>query len=163
MSTQQNLNLVDETLSIAAPISRVFAFLANHENYVLWFPKVISIISANQLPHGTVGKIYEEAIRLPGGRDKMITITVVESRSPELFVTEGDLAPLHPRMEVHLLAKSDDETSVNWKFYSRSQSMVGRALIRMLIQKPLQRDSKTGLARMKAILETLDEPSAESA
>lgn len=154
MSKNPNMTLVDESLLILSPISTVFDFLANHENYALWYPKVISIKSANQLPHGAVGKIYKEAIRLPTGRIQSINITTVESRSPELFVTEGDFAPLHPRMEVHLVKKSASETLLNWRFYSRSQSMIGRLLIRILVKKTLQRDSKTGLARMKALVES---------
>lgn len=155
MDMKHNITLVDESLLIHGPISQVFAFLANHENYALWYPKVISIESANQLPHGTVGKIYKEAIRLPTGRIQMINITVVESRSPELFVTEGDFAPLHPRMEIQLMEKSANETLLNWRFYSRSQSMIGRLLIRMFLKKALEHNSKTGLARMKALVEDL--------
>tara|TARA_R110000824_G_scaffold85425_3_gene212293 strand:+ start:9935 stop:10426 length:492 start_codon:yes stop_codon:yes gene_type:complete len=153
MDKKQNVTLVDHALLIKSPISEVFDFLANHENYALWYPKVISIESANQLPHGTVGKIYKEAIGLPTGRIQSINITVVESRAPELFVTEGDFAPLHPRMEVRLSEKSARETLLNWSFYSRSQSMIGRLLIRMFLKKALARDSATGLARMKAMVE----------
>ncbi|WP_417622803.1 SRPBCC family protein [Parasphingorhabdus sp.] len=156
MNKKQYLPLVDQTLTIKAPISQVFAFLANHENYASWYPKVISIESANELPHGTVGKVYREAIRLPTGRDGLIAIKVVESRQPELFVTEGVFAPLHPRMEVHLSAESENETSLHWKFFSRSQSVIGRFLIRLLVKKALERDSKTGLTQMKALVENRD-------
>lgn len=156
MDKKQNITLVDQTLSIDAPISKVFDFLANHENYASWYPNVISIVSANQLPHGAVGKIYKEAIRLPTGRNQLINIEVVKSRTPELFVTEGDFAPLHPRMEVQLSQKSATETSLNWRFYSRSQSVIGRLLIRFLLKKVMERDSRTGLARMKALVENLD-------
>tara|TARA_R110002124_G_scaffold48130_2_gene142372 strand:+ start:1841 stop:2323 length:483 start_codon:yes stop_codon:yes gene_type:complete len=156
MDKKPNISLADHTLLIESPIARVFDFLANHENYALWYPKVISIEAANQLPHGTVGKAYREAIRLPTGRIQKINIAVVESRSPEQFVTEGDFAPLHPRMEVRLAAKSADETAVNWRFYSRSQSMIGRPLIRIFLKKVLERDSKIGLAKMQAMVERLD-------
>lgn len=154
MNNKPNLPLAEHSLSIDAPIDRVFAFLANHENYALWYPNVISIISANPLPHGQVGKVYQEDIRLPTRRLQRINITVVESRSPNLFVTEGDFAPLHPRMEVHLSEQSTGETLLNWRFYSRSQSTIGRWLIPHLFKKTLQRDSGIGLARMKAIVES---------
>jgi hypothetical protein len=153
MNEKQNILLVDESLLIESPIGSVFEFLANHENYASWYPNVLSIESANQLPHGTVGKCYKEEIRLPTGRIQMINIEVVESRAPELFVTEGDCAPLHPRMEVRLSEKSAGETLLQWRFYSRSQSLIGRLLIRMLLKRALARDSATGLARMKAMVE----------
>ncbi|MEH6791622.1 SRPBCC family protein [Parasphingorhabdus sp.] len=154
MATKPYIQLADHRVLIEAPITSVFDFLANHENYALWYPNVISIISANPLPHGHVGKIYQEDIRLPTRRVQQINITVVESRSPNLFVTEGDFVPLHPRMEVHLSEQASGETMLHWRFYSRSQSTIGRWLIPLLLGKTLQRDSGIGLARMKAIVES---------
>ena len=153
MKSRQNLELANHRLAIHAPVADVFDFLANHENYALWYPNVISIVSGNALPHGQVGKIYEEAIRLPTRRIQPITIRVVESRRPSLFVTEGDFPPLHPRMEVHLSENAAGETLLDWRFYSRSQSAVGRWLIARLLRGTLQRDSGIGLARMKALVE----------
>ena len=81
--------LVDETLTINRPILEVFDFLSNHENYALWFPDVVSIISVNDLPHGSVGKVYSELIKLPAGRSRHITIDVVESQSPVSVYNRG--------------------------------------------------------------------------
>ena len=153
MSKKPNVPLVDKILLINSPIANVFEFLSNHENYIRWFPGVIAIESANSLPHGTVGKIYTETIRLPTGRNRLIAIEVVESRSPDLFTTEGTFAPVHPRMEVRLLEKSTEETVMSWRFFSRSQSVIGRFLIRALVKRTLARQSNAGLLRLKNILE----------
>jgi len=152
MSTKPNMPLVDETLTINRPIIEVFDFLSNHENYALWFPDVVSIVSVNDLPHGSVGKAYSEVIKLPTGR-RHITIDVVESRSPAVFVTEGNFPPLHPRMEVRLFEKSARESILNWKFYSRSQSAFVRLIVGALIKKSLAKQSTRGLKRLKNLLE----------
>jgi hypothetical protein len=147
------MSLVDETLTINRPILEVFDFLSNHENYALWFPDVVSITSVNDLPHGSVGKVYSELLKLPAGRSRNITIEVVESRSPAVFITEGNFPPLHPRMEVRLFEKSARESILNWKFYSRSQSAFGRLIVGALIKKSVVKQSERGLKRLKIFLE----------
>jgi hypothetical protein len=153
MSNKPNVLLADETMSIASPISTVFAFLSNHENYSRWYPGALSVTSVDGLPPGTVGKVYRETLRLPSGRDRVFDIEVVASRTPDLFMTEGTLAPLHPRMEMGLTAKSADETVLNLKFFSRNQSVVGRLLIGALVRRVVRRQSRAGLRRLKALLE----------
>ena len=153
MRRKPNMPLVDETLTINRPILEVFNFLSNHENYALWFPDVVSITSVNDLPHGSVGKVYSELLKLPAGRSRNITIEVVESRSPAVFITEGNFPPLHPRMEVRLFEKSAQESILNWKFYSRSQSAFGRLIVGALIKKSVVKQSERGLKRLKIFLE----------
>jgi len=153
MSTKPNMPLVDETLTINRPVIEVFDFLSNHENYALWFPDVVSIVSVNDLPHGSVGKVYSELLKLPAGRTRHITINVVESQSPAVLVTEGNFPPLHPRMEVRLFEKSAQESILNWKFYSRSQSAFGRLIVGALIKKSVAKQSQRGLKRLKNLLE----------
>lgn len=153
MNSKQNITLADETLSIANPISTVFAFLSNHENYIRWYPGVVSVTAADRLPPGTVGKVYNETLRLPSGRPRAFEITVVESRAPELFMTEGTLAPVHPRMEMRLTAKSAHETTLSLKFFSRNQSALGRLLIRALVRGAVRRQSRVGLLKLKSLLE----------
>ena len=153
MSSKPNIILADETVSIASPISNVFAFLSNHENYIRWYPGVMAVTSVDGLPQGTVGKVYKETLRLPSGRHRAFDIKVVESRTPDLFVTEGTLAPLHPRMEMRLTAKSAHETVLNLKFFSRNQSIMGRFLIGALVRRIVRRQSQVGLRKLKSLLE----------
>ena len=153
MSAKPNIILADETMSIASPISTVFAFLSNHENYSRWYPGAMAVTSADGLPPGTVGKVYQETLRLPSGRDRIFDIKVVESRAPALFMTEGTLAPLLPRMEMGLTARSPHETVLNLKFFSRNQSVLGRFLIGALVRRVVRRQSQAGLRKLKALLE----------
>lgn len=153
MDTKPIITLADKTLSIRSPIANVFTFLSNHENYIRWFPGVIAIESADKLPHGRVGKIYRETLRLPTGRNRLIDIEVIDSQPPNLFVMEGAFAPLHPRTELRLVAESAEETVLNWRFFSRSQSAIGRFIIPTLVRKTLERQSEVGLLQLKTILE----------
>jgi hypothetical protein len=153
MSSKPNVLLADETVSIASPISTVFAFLSNHENYRRWYPGVLAVTSADGLPSETVGKVYQETLRLPSGRHRIFDIRVVESRAPALFMTEGALAPLHPRMEMRLTARSPQDTVLNVKFFSRSQSLLGRFVIGALVRRVVRRQSQAGLRKLKALLE----------
>ena len=66
----------------------MFEFISDHENYIRWYPGVMAVTSADDLPPGTVGKVYNEILRLPSGRRRSFDIRVVESRAPDLFATE---------------------------------------------------------------------------
>lgn len=153
MTNKPGITLADETLSILRPISDVFAFLSDHENYVRWYPGVVAVTSADHLPPGTVGKLYSETLRLPSGRQRIFNIRVIESRPPGIFMTEGTLAPIFPRMEIRLTAKSADETVLNLKFLSRNQSAPGRFMIRAFVRHAVQRQTRRGLLKLKLLLE----------
>ena len=153
MKAKPRLILIDETIIIDRPIEQVFAFVANHENYALWFPDVISITSKTSEPHGTVGKVYSEIIRLPTGQKRHISIPVVESNPPFKMATEGEFAPLHPRMEYQLAALGDTQTELRWLFTSRATSSLGRILVRLLAGKLMATHAKAARPRLKACLE----------
>ncbi len=154
MTSKPHLVLVDQTIIIDRPIDQVFAFVANHENYALWFPDVISITSDPSEPHGTVGKRYTETIRLPTGWKKRISIPLVESNPPLQPATEGKFALLNPRMEYRLEAIGRDVTQLRWLFSSRTGSALGRALVRLLVGKALTDHAAVALPKLKAILES---------
>lgn len=153
MIEKPNVPLVDETVSINCSISRVFEFVADHENYVRWYPDVAAVTSTDGLAPGTVGKVYNEILRLPSGRRSAFDIQVVEAQAPVLFATEGTLAPLHPRMEMRLTANSTAETTLNLRFFSRSQSAVGRLLIGVLGPRVMRPQTRSALLKLKLILE----------
>lgn len=152
MTLKPNILLADETVTIDSPIEAVFAFVSDHQNYSRWYPGAMAVIAVDDLPAGAVGKIYRETLRLPSGREQVFDITVVESQAPDRFMTEGSLAPLHPRMEMRLAARSARETALNLKFFSRSQSALGRLLIPTLARRVVQRQSRAGLRKLKSIL-----------
>ncbi|MBI3198259.1 MAG: SRPBCC family protein [Rhodospirillales bacterium] len=153
MKTKPHIPLVDETISINCSISKVFEFISDHENYIRWYPGVMAVTSTDDLPPGTVGKVYNEILRLPSGRRRSFDIQVVESREPGLFATEGTLAPIHPRMEVRLTAKSGNETALNLRFFSRNQSAIGRLLIGTLGPRTIRPQTQSALLKLKSILE----------
>lgn len=155
MSTSDPVILVDHTITTSAPAEAVFAFVSNHENYAHWFPGVIEIHSDDSLPHGTVGKTYQETVRLPSGRQRLIAIPVVESVSPVRFVTEGRFPPLHPRMEMTLEPAAGGATSLRWRFMSRNRSPLGRLLIRLLLRPMLAKRSRVAASRLTAQLAAL--------
>ncbi len=155
MSTSDPVILVDRTITTSTPVAAVFAFIANHQNYALWFPGVIDIRSDDSLPHGTVGKTYHETLRLPSGRQQVIDIPVVESVFPSRFVTEGRFPPLHPRMEMTLEPLPDGGTRLRWRFMSRNRSPIGRLLVRLLLRPAMSRRSRVAARRLTARLADL--------
>ena len=153
MQQKPNIPLVDETISINRPIAEVFAFVSDHENYVRWYADAEAVTSTDGLPPGTVGKVYSETLRLPTGRRRVFDIRVMDVRAPGLFVTEGTLSPLHPRMEMRLTAKSKAETELNLRFFSRNQSALGRLLIGALIPRAMRKQAQSALFKLKSILD----------
>jgi hypothetical protein len=154
MTRKPNLTLLNRTLTINRPVKEVFDFVSNHENYANWYPGVVSVRSSTDLPHGVVGKRYEEILRMPTGRNQKIPIRVVEAKSPTSFVTEGEFSPLHPRMSFSLSADSTATTQIHWMFESRSQSLFGRFIVNKLFRPIMSKQSNVAAERLKSILET---------
>lgn len=153
MNGKPHLVLSDQTVSIKRSIFEVFEFVSDHQNYIRWYPGVVSVTSSDGLKPGTVGKVYSEVLRLPSGRRRAFDIKVMETRAPDLFASEGTLAPLHPRMEMRLAATSETETLLNLRFFSRNRTAVGRMLIGALAPRAVQSRSQTALAKLRSILE----------
>ncbi|MDG2528215.1 SRPBCC family protein [Caulobacter endophyticus] len=152
MSQKTPIPLADQVIEIARPADEVFAFVANHENYARWYPGALKVVALDDLPHGAPGKAYEETLVLPSGRTTVFTIRTIEVRAPDLFVTEGELSPVFPRMEIRLTSKSPQVTELRLKFLSRSRSFLLRLLIALLVRGIVSRQTKVGLSRLQSIL-----------
>jgi uncharacterized protein YndB with AHSA1/START domain len=155
MPDKAPLVLIDRTILIDRPITGVFDFVANHENYALWFPEVISVWSITSEAHGVIGKSYGETVRLPGGRTSTMTIRVVDSHAPVRFVTEGAFPPLQPTMAFHLERVTETSTRARWVFASRARSGLVRWLVKRLIGKTVAVRAAIALPRLKALIEAL--------
>lgn len=153
MIHKPNFILLDTSFIINRSISDVFDFVSNHENYTDWYPGVVSVTAKNHMAHGSIGKTYEEILRLPTGRTQNIKIEVVEVNSPDLFVTEGQFPPIHPRMTFKLTAKNAAATHVRWMFESRSQSTLGRFIVNKLMRPAMIKQSSAAVKKLKSLLE----------
>lgn len=149
----ERLLLVDATIRINCSIEIVFDYVSDHENYERWFPEVISVKA--KYPNGESGieKEYEEIIRLPTGRQRAMTITVVNYEVPHHFETVGEFPPLLPNMRVDCNRGGEQSTLLRLRFYSRQQKRLVRILLRLLIRPTLRRNAKKGLVTLKRILE----------
>ena len=152
MQQKPNLLLVDETIVINRPVSEVFAFVSDHENYVRWYADAETVTSTDGLPPGTVGKVYSETLRLPAGRRRAFDIRVMDVQAPGLFATEGAFSPLYPRMEVRLAAQSKADSLLNLRFFSRNQSTIGRLLIGVLASRVMRPKVRAALLKLESIL-----------
>lgn len=153
MSSRPSLVLIDRTIIVRRPIDETFAFTANHENYALWFPDVISVVSKTAEPHGTVGKVYVETLRMPTGRVRQIEIPVVECDPPNQLATEAEFAPLQPRMEFRLRDLGDGRTEIRWLFSSRARSLLVRFLVKRLFARTMSEKGAVASSRLKELLE----------
>lgn len=141
------------TIAIKCSSESAFSVVSNMERFGDWFPGVKSIKSINNLPHGEVGKKYLEIVSVPIGGEKEIEITVKESIRFERFVTEGRFLPLLPRMEVVIANSGENEISLQWSMYSRSDSMAVKILLLPLVKKTMQKRANIGSVRLKRLLE----------
>lgn len=136
---------------IDCPPARVFALISDMERFADWFPEVLEITGADQLPPATVGKRYLERVRVPLRGERRIEISVKEVEADRRFVTEGRFPPLLPRMEVQLQAEAGG-TRLCWRMYSRGRGWPLRLLL-LLARRTLQRRAERGLERLKELLE----------
>ena len=122
------------------------------ENYQEWFPGVINIQSANDLNHGVIGKKYIEILEFPQGTQELL-IEVKDLINNSTFVTEGDLEPIQPRMEMGFLKLNKTNCEFSLTYFCRNQSLNDGDEIITSITKDLSERIITACNNLKLILE----------
>lgn len=146
--------LTEQKISIHKPIQHVFAFISNMENFKLWFPEVIEIVSQNDLAHGTTGKTYLELVNLPPQGQQKLKIEVKKVEVPKLYVTESEYEPLLPRMTIRLKQENESYTNVNWKMESRNKDDLFIINVLPDFKIILNNRAINGLKKLKEVLES---------
>ena len=139
MSADEPADVAEFTVQVKRPIEVVYAFLANMENFGMWFPAVLSIESDNDLAHGVTGKQYLEDVRVPLKGTQRIPLVVVEAVAPTRFATEGDFPPLLPRMSIELHSQNSGQTEIEWRMQSRNSSRLFRAVLLPVVRVVMRR------------------------
>jgi hypothetical protein len=138
---------------VATSASRAYQYLINMERFGEWFPEVISIKSANDMAHGDVGKQYLETVALPIIGHRKIKLCVAEAIKNQRFVTEGNLIPILPRMDIFIAELSDGEILVKWSMFSRSPNKLVQLMLLPSARRILQQRADIASARLKQRLE----------
>lgn len=145
--------LAEESVRIARPVSTVFDYVKDMERFGEWFPGVLSIVSSNARAHGETGKEYLETVYIPLRGKRKIKLVVREAQANRLFVTEGKLAPLMPRMEISFHSNGDDECRVTWRMFSRNESTLFRWTLLNLAKGVVRKRAAIGLGNLRQRLE----------
>jgi len=127
-----------------------FIYLSNMDNFDNWFPEVIEIVSKNKEPID-VGKQYLETVKMPLIGYKKITLTVKDFELYSQFSTEGDFAPLLPRMDIYVSNNDNGKTKINWAFYSRNSSKLFKLFV-PLFRYVMTKRSNIAAVKLKAVL-----------
>ena len=138
---------------IECPRHVAFNYAANLENFAEWFPGVILMTAANDLPFDAVGKQYRETVTLPLRGQRPVLMRVVDVTNPSRIVTEGALPTVLPRMEIEFREAGPDKCEVDWRMFSRSTSGVVRWTLLPLARRLMTRRARAGMLHLKNRLE----------
>lgn len=154
--------LASETTVVACAREAAFDYAADLENFVDWFPGVLGIVSADQQPFGTVGKLYLETVAVPLLGRRTVPIRVVDVDPPCRLITEGELPLLLPRMEIEFRAAGADACEITWRMVSRNDGRFARVTVLPLAARLMQRRARAGLVALARHLGvTTSRPSCE--
>ncbi len=146
--------ITEHTIAIARPVEATYEYATNMERFGEWFPGVLSIASANPLPHGQRGKEYLETVTVPLRGERQITLSVRDAQPNKLFVTEGAFAPLLPRMEITFRATGAESCEVVWRMFSRNDGFLARVTLLPLTKSVMRKRAAIGMKRLKQKLES---------
>jgi carbon monoxide dehydrogenase subunit G len=145
--------LTEKTVHIDRPALAVFAYVSNMEKFAEWFPGVVSIASADALRHGQQGKQYLETVSLPLRGTQKIKLRVSEVRGHHFFATEGQFAPLMPRMEIEIADNGPHSCDLSWRMFSRSESLIVRYAVLPLARRVMDKRAAAGVVALKRLLQ----------
>lgn len=138
---------------IRTSAEQAYQFVVNMEKFGEWFPDVIAIKSANERAHGEVGKTYLETLSIPFIGNRKIKLRVAESIRNQRFVTEGNLIPILPRMDIFIAELNEQEILVKWSMFSRSPNKLVQLLLLPSVKRLMQQRADVASVRLKQILE----------
>ena len=145
--------LAEESIDIQCPIEAAYAYTCDLRNFGQWFPGVIEIIAKDDLDLTSIGKSYLETVSVPLRGKRKVRIVVKEASTSSLFVTEGSLRPLLPRMEIRFSALGATACRVNWRMYNLSRSALVRAVLLPLASYVMGGRAKRAMKSLQLVLE----------
>jgi hypothetical protein len=145
--------LAHTTALLDCPRHVAFSYAANLENFAQWFPGVIRMTSANDLPFDAAGKQYLETVVLPLRGQRAVGIRVVDVDMPFRIVTEGELPTVLPRMEMAFREWGPDRCEVDWTMFSRNTRGIARWTLLPLARRLMTRRAQVGMQRLRIRLE----------
>jgi len=138
-------------------VETAYEYACDLENFGRWFPGVIEIVAEDDLDLTTTGKSYLEAVSIPLRGSNKVRILVKEAQRSSIFITQGSLRPLLPRMEIRFNAIEPTGCRVNWRMYSQSKSVLVRVTLIPIARRIMRARAKGGMARLKLNLEAQSE------
>lgn len=139
--------LASALTQLASRADEVFAYVADLRHFGEWFPGVLAIEAAH--PGGAPGPEaqYRETVRLPLRGATAVGIRVSEFVPGQRLVTEGDLAPVWPRMQIDVHALAGDRCELNWQMQSRGRGPI--RLLSPLLRRLMQRRADAAMSRLQ--------------
>lgn len=133
---------------IARSAAEVFAYVADLRHFGDWFPGVLAIAATH--PGGAPGAEahYREAVRVPLRGVTRVNIRVCEFVPDQRLVTEGDLAPVWPRMQIEVRALASHRCRLTWQMHSRSDRRSLR-LLSPLLRRLMQRRADAAMTQLQ--------------
>jgi hypothetical protein len=145
--------LADAVVTVECSRAKAFDYAANLENFVDWFPGVVSIVANDELSAAAIGKTYSEAVSVPLRGKQSVVIRVTDAAAPQRLVTEGDLRPLLPRMEMEFVGAGQNTCEVRWRMLSRNENRLAGCTVLPVAGWVMRRRAKIGLRNLKLLLE----------
>jgi carbon monoxide dehydrogenase subunit G len=145
--------IAEESAEIRCSIAEAYEYTCDLEKFGQWFPGVIKIVAEDALDLTATGKSYLETVAIPLRGNSNVRIRVKEAQRNHIFVTEGSLRPLLPRMQIQFRDSGQNSTLVNWQMHSRSQSVLVRATLIPMARRVMKARAKEGMANLKRHLE----------
>ena len=145
------IKLAAANVNINAPIDQVFNFVINMENYIKWFPGVLSINSIDNSFTNKIGKCYLEKIEI-NNEVVDIEIQVQKIVKNQRFITYGTLDIVLPVMDIQV-KEVNGITFFSVEYYARNKALANNEVFRNALQQDLTQRAKQGVCQLKKLLE----------
>ena len=141
------IELAQAQVTLSGPLSHFFDFVTNMENYGEWFPGVIAVKSANDLPPSQIGKTYAETLNFPEG-EFSLKLTVVECELNRIFVTQGDLVGLLPQMTMKFIPLDEAQFRFDLSYHSRNDELEKNQEMLHSLKRDIQNRANTAMDKL---------------
>lgn len=146
------MTIWEGSIRIAAPPASVFDYVIDRRNYHRWFPGIVRMIPADDLPIDAPDKCYDEIAIGPDNKEIEVKVETLDVTPKTQFSMKADLWPIRPRFSYSFGETVNGETLMSIR--SERGSLNPLAFLgSVVMRRILARRGPEALERLKAIIE----------
>ena len=144
---------IERSIFINAPIEKVFDFMAEPNNMLMWVHNLVEVKDRSEGPVG-LGTTYREAMQGPGGVKMRSFTKISKYERPNRLDFESTSAGMRLTFAHRLETKDNGTLVTEIGYYTLPGKFLGKAIDKLFMEKYVTGNVERTVEKLKAVMES---------